>query len=258
MKLILEDLAKAFGTNEVLRDVRFTFEQGRIYALLGRNGSGKTTLFSLIADELRKDSGSVWLEDMAGVRRPLTGRDLFFMVATPALPNFLTGHEFIEFFLDVNRQPGRTYQTVDGYMDWIGFEEADKRRLIQGYSLGMKNKLQMLMFLILEPAVILMDEPLTSLDVIMQLRIKNLIRQIRPDHIILFSTHILQLATDLCDEIVILNNGSLTQVDHDLLKDPAFEGRVIELLSQEEAPPRPVPEVGELLEVLQSAPGGDA
>ncbi|GEM_PF-4506368 len=85
--------------------------------------------------------------------------------------------------------------------------------------------------MILRPSIILMDEPLTSLDVIMQLQIKNLIREIHKDHIILFSTHILQLATDLCDEIVILNEGKLSLIDHTLLDDPQFEQRIIDILA---------------------------
>ena len=246
MKLLLNNLSKSFGSNLVLRGIDFTFEQGNVYALLGRNGSGKTTLFNLIANEVKKDAGSVWIETN-GVQRALLPEDLFFMVANPALPNFLTGYEFIEFFMDVNPKTGGHEKTVDEYMDWIGFDEADKWRLIQGYSLGMKNKLQMLMFMILKPAIILMDEPLTSLDVIMQLQIKKLIREIRRNHIILFSTHILQLATDLCDEIVVLNNGLLTQIDHELLKDPAFESRIITILS-EDAAKEDLPELKEFVE----------
>lgn len=246
MKLILNNLSKSFASNQVLRGVDFTFEQGNVYALLGRNGSGKTTLFNLIANELKQDAGDVWIE-ANGVKRPLVPEELFFMVANPALPNFLTGYEFIEFFMDVNPKVDGHEKTVDEYMNWIGFDEADKWRLIQGYSLGMKNKLQMLMFMILEPAIILMDEPLTSLDVIMQLQIKKLIREIRKNHIILFSTHILQLATDLCDEIVVLNNGVLTQINHDLLKDPAFESHIITILS-EDAPKVDLPEIKDLIE----------
>ena len=63
MKLIIENLSKAFGKKEVLASASFTFEKGIIYALLGRNGSGKTTLFRLITDGLDKDNGEVFLEE---------------------------------------------------------------------------------------------------------------------------------------------------------------------------------------------------
>ena len=99
---------------------------------------------------------------------------------------------------------------------------------ISGY--GMKNKVQMLCFLIGRPPVILLDEPLTSFDVVAALEMKNLLREMKDDHIIIFSTHILQLAADLCDEIVILNHGQLESVDPALIHTPEFESRIIDIL----------------------------
>ena len=93
--------------------------------------------------------------------------------------------------------------------------------------------MQMACFLIARPPIILLDEPLTSFDVVVALEIKNLLKQIKHDHIIIFSTHILQLATDLCDEIVVLNNGILEEVESDILKSPEFEKKVIEILKDD-------------------------
>ena len=97
----------------------------------------------------------------------------------------------------------------------------------------MKNKIQMLLFMISRPPVILLDEPLTSLDVVVALEIKNLLKKIKKDHIIIFSTHILQLATDLCDEIVVLNKGELEGVDSSIIHDKDFEERIMEILKEE-------------------------
>lgn len=99
----------------------------------------------------------------------------------------------------------------------------------------MKNKVQMLCFMIARPPVILLDEPLTSFDVVVALEIKQLIREISAEHIIIFSTHILQLATDLCDEIVILSDGTLEQLDHAMLESGNFEAQIIEKLKDEDA-----------------------
>lgn len=117
----------------------------------------------------------------------------------------------------------------------VKIDAHDRHKLIKGYSHGMKNKVQMLMLLIARPPVILLDEPLTSFDVVVALEIKQLLREIRPDHILIFSTHILQLATDLCDEIVVLSDGRLSRLDHSLLDSPDFEARLIELLKDENA-----------------------
>ncbi len=233
MQLILENLKKSFDKKEVLQDVTGTFEQGTVYALLGRNGAGKTTLFTLIAGERSKDAGSVWIEQ-DGHKRPLEAEDVFFMFSEPTLPNFLTGREMLAFFVEANREKIHKDVNLDQYFDQIDFAVEDRDRLLQSYSTGMKNKIQMLMFMILRPPVILMDEPLTSLDVVVQHEMKELIRSIRGEHIILFSTHILQLARDLCDSVVLLKNGKLLSVDEDL-SNPDIEEQVIRLLTEEDA-----------------------
>ena len=73
---------------------------------------------------------------------------------------------------------------------------------------------------------------MTSLDVVVALEMKKLLRNIRENHIIIFSTHILQLALDICDEVVVLNEGKLSLLDHDMLSDANFEDEIIELLKE--------------------------
>ncbi|MPW25223.1 ATP-binding cassette domain-containing protein [Alkalibaculum sp. M08DMB] len=234
MKLKLISITKNFGEKRVLKNIDFEFDQGKIYALLGRNGAGKTTLFNIVAKELEQDEGMSLLIEEDGSERELSTEDYSYMYSTPILPGFLTGYEFIKFFWDINEQRVDSTKTIDDYFDMIQLDEADRHRLVKGYSHGMKNKLQMMMFLIASPMVILMDEPLTSLDVVVASEIKNLIRSIRSDHIILFSTHMLQLAMDLCDEIVVLHNGALRLIDHEMLKDPNFEAEVVDILREVE------------------------
>lgn len=230
MKLILHEVEKAFSENRVIDKASYSFEQGKIYGLLGRNGAGKTTLFDLISNKKDLDGGWIFIEE-EGIERPLVQEDLFYMVANPLLPNFLTGREFIQFFIDVNRKAIRdNSRSIDQLFDWINLEEKERDRLIQGYSLGTRNKLQMLMFVLMAPPIILMDEPLTSLDVLVQMTIKDMLKSMERDHIILFSTHILQLAKDLCDEVVILHNGSLSGIPFHNLENEDFERQLIEKL----------------------------
>lgn len=233
MRLVIENLSKKFEEKSVLMDLSAKFDQGIIYALLGRNGAGKTTLFSLIAKELKKDSGEIYLlEDDKKIDINL--KDVFFMLAEPELPRFLTAREFINFFIDVNKERINDNLDPNYYFDLVRFDEEDKDRLIQGYSTGMRNKLQMMMFLILKPKVILMDEPLNSLDVVVQKEMKNLIKYIKNDHIIIFSTHILDLAKDISDEIVLLHKGQIEEVDREIKNNPDFEEKIIDLLQKED------------------------
>lgn len=230
MKLVIENLSKSFDDKEVIKEASYEFEKGTVYALLGRNGAGKTTLFRLITEAIKKDSGEIYIEEN-GTQTPVSFDDVFMMVAEPDLPKFLTGYEFIRFFIDANRENIKDLKDIDYYLDLIDFDEEDSHRLIQSYSTGMKNKIQMLMFLILKPRIILMDEPLTSLDVVVSLQMKKIIRQIHEDHIMVFSTHILQLAKDICDKIVLLSEKKLSGLDDSYLADPDFENKLISILA---------------------------
>ena len=103
-------------------------------------------------------------------------------------------------------------QYIDDYFDFMKIDEEDRDRLMKDYSHGMKNKMQMLVNFIAQPSILLLDEPLTSFDVVVAEEMKQMLRRIKKDHVIIFSTHIMELALDLCDEIVILNQGTLEEV----------------------------------------------
>ncbi|WP_337461195.1 ABC transporter ATP-binding protein [Jutongia sp.] len=231
MKLIVNEIEKKFEEKEVLKGASFTFEKGKIYGLLGRNGAGKTTLFNCISHEIDFDGGSVSLEEN-GENRPVNFDMMGYAFSTPVLPEFLTGYEFIKFFLDIHKGKIENPLTVEGYAQMVGLDLPDLDRLLKGYSHGMKNKMQMLCLLISKPPIILLDEPLTSLDVVAAHEMKELLLAMKKDHIIILSTHILQLAQDLCDEIVLLHQGKLSGVDDLDCHDQGFEEHVMELLSR--------------------------
>lgn len=232
MELILKELEKSFGEKYVLKKASFRFKKGKIYGLLGRNGAGKTTLFNCISGELEQDNGMIMISKNGQIEEKIEYSKVGYVFSEPVLPEFLTGYEFLKFYIDINKDKIENLLAIDEYFDIIKISEEDRYRLIKGYSHGMKNKIQMLCFLITRPPVILLDEPLTSFDVVVALEIKRLIKEIKSNHIIIFSTHILQLATDLCDEIVLLHNGVLEEVDSKLLKSPEFEEKIMEILKE--------------------------
>ncbi|MBY0758645.1 MULTISPECIES: ATP-binding cassette domain-containing protein [Sellimonas] len=235
MELRLEKIQKSFGAKTVLKDCTFTFEKGKIYGLLGRNGAGKTTLFNCLSDEIQPDFGEAFLSTGEDEKRTLFPDDVGYVLSVPILPDFLTGEEFVRFFMDINQDKISKDLTMEECFDIVQIAPEDRKRLIKGYSHGMKNKIQMICFMIAKPPVILLDEPLTSFDVVVALEMKQLLRSMKKDHVIIFSTHILQLATDLCDEIVVLSEGHLSLLDHEMLKSKDFEEQIIELLKDEES-----------------------
>lgn len=232
MKFVIEHLAKHFEQKEVLRDISFTFQEGKIYGLLGRNGAGKTTLFNCLNRDMRADGGSFALEE-DGVRREAAAEDIGYVLSTPTVPEFLTGREFLKFFLDINRSSIENPQSPDEYFSMMRIAPEDRDKLLKDYSHGMKNKMQMLVNIMAQPKVLLLDEPLTSLDVVVAEEMKQLLRAWKDGRIIIFSTHIMDLALDLCDEIVLLSHGELEAVEKSNLDNREFKEKIIAALKEE-------------------------
>lgn len=231
MKLKIENVKKSFDKKEVLKGVNYTFEKGKIYGLLGKNGSGKTTLFNCLNQDLPVDEGTFLLEKET--TKKVTPNDIGYVLSTPTVPEFLTGEEFLKFFLEINEKNLKEVKTVSAYFDFIKIEEEDRGKLLKDYSHGMKNKMQMLINFIANPDILLLDEPLTSLDVVVAEEMKQILKEMKQDHIIIFSTHIMELALDLCDDIVVLSQGKLSKVEKDNLEEKEFKEKIIALLKEE-------------------------
>ena len=231
MELKVEHLSKNFETKEVLKDINFTFEEGKIYGLLGRNGSGKTTFFNCLNKDIPFESGTFTL--IENESRPLELADIGYVLSTPNVPEFLTAREFLKFFLDINKNQLKEEKSIDEYFVFMHIEPEDHDKLLKDYSYGMKNKMQILVNMIANPNVLLLDEPLTSLDVVVAEEMKQVLRSIKKNHIIIFSTHIMELALSLCDEIVILSNGVLEQIDKNNLDNEGIKNKIITALKED-------------------------
>ena len=231
MKLVVKNLKKNFEKKEVLKDINFEFEEGKIYGLLGRNGAGKTTLFNCLNEDLPIDSGNFFLKDKE--IKKIDSDDIGYVLSTPNVPEFLTAREFLKFFIEINKDRIKNEKSIDEYFEFMKIEKEDRDKLLKDYSHGMKNKMQMLVNIIANPSILLFDEPLTSLDIVVQEEMKQMLKSIKKDHIIIFSTHIMELALDLCDEIVILNKGVLEKIDKNNLDNDKFKDKIIEALKEE-------------------------
>ena len=232
MKLKIEHLQKRFDTKEVLKDVTFTFEPGKIYGLLGRNGAGKTTLFNCLNQDISVDGGRFYLEDEMG-EHVLRLEDIGYVLSTPQVPEFLTAREFLKFFIEINKESLQEEKEIDEYFDIVNLEREDRDRLLKDFSHGMKNKMQMLINIIASPKVLLLDEPLTSLDVVVAEEMKNILRDLKHDRILILSTHIMELAFDLCDEIVLLSQGELRAVSS-ALDEEELKADILRILQEED------------------------
>lgn len=232
MELVVSHLKKNYGRKEVLKDIEFRFQQGKIYALLGRNGAGKTTFFSCLNRDIKTDGGQFYLEK-EGKKQELTVYDIGFLPSQPMVPDFLTANEFVHFFLDIHKKELDSNIDVDSLFEKLQIEPEDRQRLMRDFSHGMKNKMQMLIHMILNPLIYLLDEPMTSLDLVVSEEMKMLLRSQKEEHITIFSTHILDLALDLCDEILLLHRGRIEQINRENLNDTEMREKILAVLQEE-------------------------
>ena len=225
MELKICNLSKSYRDNEILDDVNFTFKDNCIYGLVGRNGSGKTTFMNSLDGDIRINSGEFYLDG-----EKLDTNDIGYIVSTPVVPEFLTGKEFLQFYLEIHNNQKEI--DFDYYFDLVELKKEDQDKLLKDYSHGMKNKMQLLINIISNPKILLLDEPLVSLDVLAQDNIKKLLKKLKKDHIIIFSTHILEIAVDICDEIILLKDKKFELVEKKNLSTKKYKDKILESLKE--------------------------
>ncbi len=228
MKLEVKKLTKNYGQKEVLNDINFSFEEGKIYGLIGRNGSGKTTFFNCLNEDVDINEGEFFLDN-----KRLNTEDIGYVTATPIVPEFLTGKEFLKFYIDINENKLVSRKKIEEYFEMVKISKEDQNKLLKEYSHGMKNKIQILVNIIKNPKIILLDEPLTALDIVVQEDMKKLLRELKKDHIIIISTHILELAMDLCDEIVVLRDKKIEKIEKNNLNTNSYKEKIIKELKED-------------------------
>ena len=160
-------------------------------------------------------------------------QDIGYVLATPNVPEFLTGKEFLTFFLEVNKNKIKNPKSISEYFNMVQMSEEDQDKIMKEYSHGMKNKIQLLIHIISNPKVLLLDEPLTSFDIVVQDEMKKLLKDIKKEHILIFSTHILEIAMDLCDEIVIIHDRKLELIEKKNLNRQDYKKKIIQNLKGE-------------------------
>lgn len=225
MTFTLDNIYKSFGNKDVLKGASFEFEEGKIYGLLGKNGSGKTTLFRILNGDLTANSGSFLLDG-----EKVEYNSIGFIPTTPEVPDFLTAREFLQFFIEINGTPE---MDVDALLAWAEIATEDRDRLLKDFSHGMKNKVLFLTHFILNPKILLLDEPLTSLDLVAAEDMKNSLRKFKEGRITILSTHILDLAITLCDRIVLLTDGKLKEINLENMDDAERREEITEKIREE-------------------------
>ena len=207
--LAIRGLVRRYGAFTAVDGLDLVVPPGAIVGFLGPNGAGKTTTLRCCAGLIRPHAGTIAIAGHASDREPLAARAaLGFVPDRPFLYERLTGIEFLEFVAALYDVPPASARTrVEDLIAQLELDTAAGDR-IETYSLGMRQKIAVAAALLHDPRLLLLDEPLTGLDPRGARALKDLLRA-RASHGVgvLVSTHLLDVAERLCDQVVILDRG---------------------------------------------------
>ena len=207
----VEGLAKRFGEIHAVRDVTFSAPDGSITGLLGPNGAGKTTTLRVISTLMAPSGGSATVDGIDAARDRLAVRLRIGMLSDArGLYARLTARENIAYYgalhgLEAAAVRARTEELAD----WLDMRELLDRRT-EGFSQGERMKVAIARTIVHDPPNILLDEPTNGLDVMTTRNLRDIIRRLRDaGKCVLFSSHVMQEVSALCDEIVIVARGAV-------------------------------------------------
>jgi ABC-2 type transport system ATP-binding protein len=228
--LALEHVAVRYSRRPVLRDVSFTVGPGEIVAYLGANGAGKTTTMKVVTGLREPDYGRVLFQGQDVAEDPLGWRRrLGYVPEVAEVYPFLSGREYLLFAGRLRALPEATLEKrVDELLELL--ELGPQRHLgLDSYSKGMRQKVLIATALLHDPEVLVLDEPLSGLDVSSVLVMKALLRELAArGRAILYSTHHLEVAETLCERVLILHEGRVVADDsvanlRELRRRPSLE-----------------------------------
>jgi ABC-2 type transport system ATP-binding protein len=218
----IHQLKKSFNGRPALQGINFRLAMGEVYALLGPNGAGKTTTLKIMAGLLSSDDGQISIDGQVYNRNHLDLKRLIAYVPDqPFVYAKLTGEEHLHFFADLYKIPRQDRrQKFDFFFKYFEFE-IYRHELVETYSAGTRQKLLISQALLVEPKILLLDEPLVSIDPLVGRKFKTLLKELSgKGTVTLFATHILSLAQEVSDRIGILIGGRIIREGSvaDLLK----------------------------------------
>ncbi len=203
-------LTKRYGSYVAVEDLSFTVDKGAVYGFLGPNGAGKSTTMNILAGCLAASAGTVVINGYDLFDQPIQARrQVGYLPEQPPLYMGMTTREYLAF---VARAKGVPVRDLDKHLERVmtvtGTQQVE-RRLIRNLSKGYRQRVGIAQAILGEPQVVILDEPTVGLDPLQIVEIRQLIRSLREDHTVLFSSHILSEVQTVCDQILVIHQGKL-------------------------------------------------
>jgi ABC-2 type transport system ATP-binding protein len=206
----VENLTKKYGDIVAVKNLSFKVEEGKIWGFLGPNGAGKTTTMRILTGYIPATEGRAFVGGFDVFEKPMEVKKItgYLPENLPLYPE-MTVYSYLNFVAQIKGVPGKKRkERIEISMEKSGLKEV-KNRLIKNLSRGYKQRVGIAQALIHDPKVLILDEPTMGLDPAQIVEIRQLIKSLKGEQTIILSTHILAEVTQVCDGVVIINDGKL-------------------------------------------------
>ncbi|RDW17454.1 ABC transporter ATP-binding protein [Oceanobacillus chungangensis] len=207
--LTVSKLSKSYDGKNVVNDVSFEFQSGKCIALIGPNGAGKTTILRTLAGLLKPSAGMIrfsGISESDDIRKYIG-----YLPQYPVFHTWMTGMEFMVYSGRLSYlSEAESKKRAETLLEKVGIIDAKNRR-IGKYSGGMKQRLGIAQAIIHKPKLLILDEPVSSLDPFGRREVLTLMKELKEEMTILFSTHILSDAEEISDDLLLLNKGEIVE-----------------------------------------------
>ena len=209
----LKNVTKKYNNFKAVDDISFKIEEGEIVGFLGPNGAGKSTTMSIITGYIEPTKGKIIVNGYdISQKAKQAKRQIGYMPENVPLYSELTVKEFIAYMADLKLVKRKEKKSeIERVLKQTGLTEV-KSKLIRNLSRGYKQRVSLAGALIGNPPILILDEPTVGLDPKQVTEIRNLIKSLKEKHTILISSHILSEINQMCNKIIIINNGKIVKI----------------------------------------------
>lgn len=202
----LDNISKSFKHQAIINNINITFKPNKIYGIIGRNGSGKTVLLKMICGILKPDSGKILFDNEDYINKFGVPKSTRALIESPEMINDLSGFENLKLIASIKNEIDD--KQILKTLEIVGLKNEEYKKY-KNYSLGMKQKLGIAQVLMEDADLIILDEPFNGLDDKSANNMRNLIKSLKANKIIIVATHIKDDIENLIDDLYKIDGGNL-------------------------------------------------